>query len=209
MPAASVHIRHRLILVYQPPSFAPVKPPAAATVARFPLKNSLFILSGNREFAMRSIVVSLPHAPLIIPIMDHNSHCVLYLSVRGGLGACVWQLFVWRYLQSPLRKFSKLILPSCRTFYFLLPHLFARSPDSCSFNVTSQDCVPGRDPQLKRKQTELGSLSVVLVWLIWVLWVEAEEKLEQKVTDGNLKFKHAMKVCCLVWRFKSKRLSLR
>lgn len=74
------HTRHRLILVYQPSSFAPVKPPATAC---FPLKNSLFILSGDREFALRSIVFSLPHAPLIIPLMDHNSHCALHLCVCG------------------------------------------------------------------------------------------------------------------------------
>lgn len=126
MPAASAHTRHHLILVYQPSSFAPVKPPATASAACFPLKNSLFILSGDGEFALRSIVFSLPHAPLIIPLMDHNSHCVSLLCVWACVWDCVWQRFVWRYLQSPLRKFSKLI------FTLLLNVLLPAPPISFS-----------------------------------------------------------------------------
>lgn len=61
MPAASVHTLHHLILVYQSSSFALVKPPATATAVCFPLKNSLFILSGDGEFALRSTVFPLTH----------------------------------------------------------------------------------------------------------------------------------------------------
>ena len=88
-----MHTRHHLILVYQSSYFAPVKPPATATAACVPLKNSLFILSGDTEFALRSIVFSLPHAPLIIPLMDHNSHCVcvcVCVCMRVRVCVCEW-----------------------------------------------------------------------------------------------------------------------
>lgn len=91
MPAASVHTLHHLILVYQSPFFARVKRPATtATAACFPLKNTLFILSGDGAFPLRSIVFSLTHAPLIIPLTDQTAIVPCVVFVR----ACVWQMCV-------------------------------------------------------------------------------------------------------------------
>lgn len=86
-------------------------------------------------------------------LTDHSSHC--HVCVCGN---CLFENAV----KTPLRKFYKMILPSCCMSYLLLPNLSPSSPDSYSFNVTSQGCVRGHGPQWRKYRWSLALLSVFL-----------------------------------------------
>ncbi len=93
---------------------------------------------------------------------------------REHAGSCVALICV-KIPLAPWVNFPSWFLPLRCMSYFLLPHLFSRSLDANSFYVTSQGCVPGRDPRLEGIQMALGCLSVVFVWFIWVMRIEAEK----------------------------------
>lgn len=152
------------------------------------LKNSLFILSGDTEFALRSIVFSLPHAPLIIRLMDRSSHCAFYSLCVCGLvwGNCLCE----DTFRAPWGNCLSLFYPLVACPTSCSPISFSTSPDSRRFNVTSQGCVPGWGAVLEWIQRDLGTLSVVFVWYCGLRLLKKKKNLQKKLTD--IKFKGAL-----------------
>lgn len=132
--------------------------PAGATAVSLP-----FTLTVDVVLALISIFLLLPHSRLIIPLMDHKNHCALH-HLCGSMCVCVCanqqQLLCGDTSKAPGGIFFKLVVPSGWVSYFLFPHSFPRSPDSCSFNVTSQESLPGWDSCLEWTQRESRMVSV-------------------------------------------------
>lgn len=139
----------------------------------FPLKNGPFTLSGDAAFASRSMVFSLPRTPLIFPLTDHNSHWKCSPCVCG---------FVRRYLRSPSRIILALTL-------VLLPDSYPAPLAMAALMWHHSVLYLPRRPWWDWTHN-----TAVWQWLLSdISGMEADTNLEEWVTDGNMRYKGAVR----------------
>lgn len=106
------------------------------------------------------------HIPLIVPLMDHNSHCVCWFVCGNCLSDDTFRVL------PPWGNFLGLFYPfvACPTSFSLIS--FSRSPDSCGFYVALQVCIPWLEARYGLRTDEPWQFACWFC-IIWVLAVGA------------------------------------